>query len=390
MQIYINGEEIDLYDNEKVAITLQINDLGELDKANTSYTNSFKIPRTATNTRVLENLGVPGNTSRVAYTLNNVTIIENSLPILVNGFAQITDTYPSYYQINVYGSEKTFFEKIKNITVQDCHPDYFIRWTSLMMADRAHAATHFCFPVAQYNSDTMHSGSLQSAGSVWSRTKVIYTSPVFYVRYLFESIFTHLGYQLVYPISNDNTFNKLVVPSQKGISHFNVQYGDLFNLKNCVTQVGASDFIKEIMYRWGLTIQVDEFNKKVSFSKLNNMLANGDAIHWTSKVVELKNEKYKLDGYAQNNLFTYQGDDEADENYPTAPANELRGSFELDIETLDGQKTVVSSQCQKPIWWGYRETNIDSKGCIFYYNYTLFVTIICLILPRTKQMMMTR
>lgn len=375
MQIFINGEEIDLYDNEKVAITLQINDLGELSRPNTSYTNSFKIPRTATNTRIFKNLGIVGNTSRVMYELNSVTILENSLPILSNGFAQITDSWPTYYQINIYGSEKTFFEKIKNVTVKDCFPSTVIHYTSSVIKTYAHATGVFCFPVAQYNGETTHSGSLQSSGAIWSRTKVEYTSPVFYASYLFQQIFTYLGYALENPIYADPAYIKLVVPSFKGVSSFNLNYGDMFDIKNCVTEVGADTFIKEIMYRFGLIIQVDEVNKKVKFSRMDTLLGVGSVKNWTDKVVDIKNEKYSISGYAQKNYMTYSGDDEIDENFPyESPANELTGSFGLDVYTYDDEKTVISSTAKKPTIWGSQETNEWSKGRIFFYNYTPMIS----------------
>jgi hypothetical protein len=369
MQIFLNGEELDLYKGEVVAITLQINDLGELDKANTSYTNSFKIPRSANNTRIMQNLGIPGNSSRIMYSLNNITILEDSLPILVNGFAKVTEVTPLYYSINVYGSEKTFFEKIKNVTVKDCFPTINISWTAGSLKSYANATLAFCFPVAQYNTDTIHSGSLQSAGAIFSKTKVIYTSPVFFAKYLFEQIFIHLGYTLDYPIANDNVFLKLVVPSQNGVSSFGLQYGDTFNIKNCVQDVGADVYIKEIMYRFGLIIQVDELNKRVSFTKMDNLLNAGTPKDWTDKMVEFKSEKYEINGYGQVNYMRYAEDDEADENFPyIAPDNELTGSFNLDVETYNAEQTVISSVAIKPKIWGQLESNDWSKGIIYFYN----------------------
>lgn len=369
MQIFLNGEELDLNVGEVVAVTLQINDLGELDKANTSYTNSFRLSRTANNTRIMQNLGIAGNSSRVMYSLNNITILEDSLPILVNGFAQVTEVTPQYYAINVYGSEKTFFEKIKNVTVKDCFPTTNISWTASSLKAYANSGVNFCFPVAQYNGDTIHSGSLQTAGAVFSRTKVIYTSPVFYAKYLFERIFIYLGYTLEYPIAFDNVFTKLAVPSFKGVSHFNLVYGDTFNIKNCVTEITADNYIKEIMYRFGLIIQVDELNKKVKFTKMDDLLNSGSIKDWTDKMVEFKSEKYEISGYAQKNSLVYSEDEETDIRFPLmAPANELTGNFVLDIETYDAEKTVITSEAVKPKYWGQQESNDWSKGVIYYYN----------------------
>lgn len=368
MQIFINGQEIDLYQGEKVAITLQINNLGELDKSNTSYTNSFKIPRTATNTRIFENLGIPGNTSRVMFNLNNVSIYEDSLPILVNGFGEITETTPTYYTLNVYGSEKSFFEKIKNVTVKDCFPDFNLSYTSSILANYIRAVGVFCFPLAQYNGNTIFTNSLTVAGASWTRTHVEQTTPVFYAKYLFDQIFVHLGYTVEYPMGAE--FINMVVPAQKGVSHFGLVYGQNFNIKNCVTEINAGQYIKEIMWRFGLIIQVDEVNKKVSFTKMDTLLSSGQILDWTDKLVEIKNEKYKLDGYAQKNIMTY-AEDEADDRFPLDVfEDELEGSFNLDIQTYDAEKEVITSEAIKPKMWGYQETNEWAKGFIWFWNYS--------------------
>ena len=368
MQIFLNGKELDLNVNERVAITMQINDLGDLSKANTSYTNKFKIPKTPNNVQVMKFLGVPGHLSRIPYVLNDVTVIEDSLVLLSNGYAEINDADDKSYNLNIYGSEKTFFEKLKLYMLKDVYPVTNVLWTAETLLPRANATSNYVFPVAQYNGNTIHSGSLQNINSVFTRTKVTQTSPHFYVKYLFESIFTYLGYSVSYPVQSDPIFQRLVIPSQKGVSHFGVQYGDTFNIQNCVSEVTCDVLIKEIMFRYGLIIKVNEFEKKVTFTKLDTLIKNGSILDWTDKFSRFKNEKYSISGYGQKNFFKYK-DDVAHENYPTIdPADSLLGSFEIDNQTLEPTKTIIDSSCIKPKMYRVVESNDWAKGRIFFWT----------------------
>jgi len=367
MQIFLNGQELDLNVGEKVAITLQLNDLGDLSKANTSYTNKFKIPKTPKNVQVMNFLGVPGQLSRVPYKLNNVTIIEDSLPLLINGFAELSDNDEKSYNMNVYGSEKTFFEKLKTHTLQDVYGQRNIVWTAESLVPYINGAgmNGITLPVAQYNANTTHSGSLQSLGTVFTRTLVTQTSPHFYVRFLFEKIFTHLGYTVTYPFIYDAVFNRLVIPSAKGVSHFQVGYGDTFNVQLCLPEVSCDVLVKELMYRYGLVIKVNEFDKKVTFTKLDTLLKSGPVLDWTDKFSGLKNEKYNIDGYGQTNYLRYK-EDVMDENYPTlGPADALMGLFKIDNETLNKEKTIIDSAFVKPPLCRVIESNDWAKGRIF-------------------------
>lgn len=366
MQIFLDGQELDLNPNERIALTFQISDIADLSKANTSYTNKFKIPKTEKNLRILHYLGVPGNLSRKPYILNNVTVLEDSILILGNGYCEISDANGKEYNINIYGSEKTFFEKLKNYTLKDIYPTTNIIWTAQNLLNYVNSSSNFCFPVAQYNGESFHSGSLQTSGTAYSRTKATSSTPVFFVRYIFESIFSFLGYTVTYPMQTNSIFSKLVLPAQKGVSHFGIQHGDTFNLKNCVHEVACEVLIKELMHRYGLILKVDEINKKVTFQRMDNLLRSSLIIDWTDKFSSFGNEKYFLDGYAQKNYFKYS-EDEADINMPELfPSDELIGSFNIQNETLDKEKTIIESAFKKPKMSRPIESNTNAKGRIFF------------------------
>lgn len=371
MQIFLNGLELDLIGNERVTITKQINDLADVSRAKTSYTNNFKILKTAKNVQIMNYLGVAGNQSQIQFRLNNVTLIEDSIVLLANGYAVIEPTEEKYYNLNLFGSEKTFFERLKNITLKEAYPVTNINWSASNLRTYITSNTNFCFPVMQYSDGTFHSGALQTSSSVFTRTPAITSTPMFFARFMFERIFSHLGYTVSYPIANDAIFNKLMFPPQKGVSHFGVMHGDTFNLQNCQREdVRCDEFVREIMWRFGMLIQVDEFDKKVTFTKIDELLKSAPIVDWTKNFSAFKSESYTFDNYAQKNYFKYS-EDVADETFPSIfPAEQLQGSFTIGNETLNPEYTVIESKAQKPKIWRYIETNDYAKGRIFFWNAT--------------------
>lgn len=218
MQLYINGKEITLTPDAKIALTLQLNNLGDISKPNTSFTNSFKIRKLAENVRAFEYLGIAGNSSRIQYKLNNATLLENNIPLLLNGYCEIRDTSAYEYDINIYGTEKSFFTRLKNLSLRDTYPNTFIGYTSQNLATYVNQLSNFTFPsVAQYNGESIHSGPNFQGSQRTSQTSTLHSTPHFFVKGLFDGIFSYLGYSVEYPMVADPVFRRLVIPAGRGL-----------------------------------------------------------------------------------------------------------------------------------------------------------------------------
>jgi len=373
MQIFLNGQELDLDPDARVAITLQVNDLADISKPNTSYTNRFNISKmSANNIKAFEYLGVPGSRTRIPYQMTNINVYEDSLPLIVNGYCAIEQVVPDSYSINIYGSEKTFFELLKSVTLKDIYPVTEIVWNGSTLLNYLNTTENFCFPVAQYNAQTTESGYLTAQAYI--RTYTTSTSPHFFVKYLFEKVFEHLGYTLEYPMTDETDFKNLVISSKKGVSHFGTQNGALFNIQQCMHDVACDVFVKEIMQRYGLVVKCDEFNKKITFIRMEDLLLNSPINDWSDKFDSLVNQKYTIGSYSQKNLYKYT-DDIADANFPTFTpdfyANILDGTFEIDNELLPAEGTIFESSFSKALYWGdvTLSNGYATQGRLFYTNY---------------------
>ena len=53
VEIIVNNESLDLLEGEVLALTISVNDIGDLSKTKGDYSNSFKVPATSRNLSIL-------------------------------------------------------------------------------------------------------------------------------------------------------------------------------------------------------------------------------------------------------------------------------------------------------------------------------------------------
>jgi len=71
-----------------------------------------------------------------------------------------------------------------------------------------------------------------------------------------------------------------------------------------------TDFVKEIMIRFGLTPFKDKYSNTIHFLTLTELLQNTNINNWSSKFNRKLSEKYTFGNYAKKNIFAYQYNDE--------------------------------------------------------------------------------
>jgi hypothetical protein len=102
----------------------------------------------------------------------------------------------------------------------------------------------------------------------------------------------------------------------------------------------VSDFIKEILIRFGLTPFKDKYTNKVRFLTLYELLQNQDIDNYSDKFINKTSEKYSFGGYAKRNNFKYKYNDDA--------SNHNNGYIEIENENLAEEKTIIQSLIYSP------------------------------------------
>lgn len=99
-----------------------------------------------------------------------------------------------------------------------------------------------------------------------------------------------------------------------------------------LSKISVKDFIKQIMHRYGLTLFYE--NRKATFLTISERI-NADAVDLNDYFVEVKNEKYAYNSYAQRNIFRHKYDDETDDFN--------NGIILINNQNLDFEKTIIES-----------------------------------------------
>jgi len=97
MILYINGVKAELAEGTVIAQTKQVNNLASIDTRQANFTNTFKLPKTATNTRIMEYMAIPGNTTLIPYNKILASLYaESGECFIYNGRAIVTDAGDTY------------------------------------------------------------------------------------------------------------------------------------------------------------------------------------------------------------------------------------------------------------------------------------------------------
>lgn len=116
----------------------------------------------------------------------------------------------------------------------------------------------------------------------------------------------------------------------------------------------VSDFVREIIIRFGLTPFKDKYSNTVKFLTLAELLQNTNVTDWTDKFSSKLSEKYTFGNYAKRNTFAYSyNDDELKHN---------NGSLSISDENLKEEITILNSQIYSP----ERLRNAFLGGCNTY------------------------
>jgi hypothetical protein len=110
-------------------------------------------------------------------------------------------------------------------------------------------------------------------------------------------------------ISNINYGTEIVDYSKvKSIKKYNTLQSFSEELK----EFKITDFVKEILNKFCLTMFTDSHSKNIHFKTIKERTETTNIIDWSDKFVDRKNETYIFDTYAQKNNFRYQYNDKED------------------------------------------------------------------------------
>jgi hypothetical protein len=208
MRLIINGFDIELEPDEKIARTLQVNDILTLSNRQSNYTNTFSIRRTDKNKKTFELLGVVGITNFLPYQKNECYLYTDDGDCIVyKGWAVIQST-DKEYKINIYDGNIDLYKAIENKNLGDLDLTEINHTKNLLTVVNSFTANlNYKYLIADYNGEMIYN---------INRINIDYLVPSVKVSYLWNKIFTTYGFTYSGSIFNTVNFTNLWLSYPKG------------------------------------------------------------------------------------------------------------------------------------------------------------------------------
>ena len=202
--ILLNGKKIDLY-NKPITRKLQIGDVGDIASRKSSYSYTVKIPRTANNVSILDQIGVQGNTSRKPFEFVSCDYILDSVYLVRNGLAVIKKTSKDI-ELNIIDGIRGLGDILGDKKI-----------ASLPLDDLNHILTTQNYVDSYANTSGYIYAIADFGKGAYSALKVETQAPSIYLHTIVERIFSANGLTLQGDFfTTNNDYLKEVIPPAKG------------------------------------------------------------------------------------------------------------------------------------------------------------------------------
>lgn len=340
--ILLNGKKIDLY-NKPITRKLQIGDVGDIASRKSSYSYTVKIPRTANNVSILDQIGVQGNTSRKPFEFVSCDYILDSVYLVRNGLAVIKKTSKDI-ELNIIDGIRGLGDILGDKKI-----------ASLPLDDLNHILTTQNYVDSYANTSGYIYAIADFGKGAYSALKVETQAPSIYLHTIVERIFSanELTLQGDFFTTN-NDYLKEVIPPAKGYAI--TQQETTLVPKGGFTSNTISDYQRS-----------DEWMSEiVPFDLSNNNLIDFE-IDANSNLKCLTNGVYTFSVDITYNLYsTYAG--------ISTKVNGFQSAFQgLDNPNSSGVNTMLITLNLKANDIVSFEASVYSEfeGDVYFLNYTL-------------------
>jgi hypothetical protein len=221
MRLIINGFDIELEPDEKIARTLQVNDILSLNNRQSNYTNTFSIRKTDKNKQAFEFLGIVGVITLLPYRFNEVYLYTDDGECIVYKGRAVVQSTDIDYKINIYDGNIDLYKEIENKSLGDLDLSEIDHSKTLSTVVASFTGNlNYKYIVADFNGKMIYNTN---------RINIDYLVPSAKVSYLWNKIFTEYGFTYSGTAFNTVdftnlwlTYPKFAVITQTFVEIFNV------------------------------------------------------------------------------------------------------------------------------------------------------------------------
>lgn len=208
-ELYINGKLIHLSDATRIGVTFQANNIGELQKRQGTFTNTFKVPIADSNLSELDWLHLMNSNTDLPYRRNTATYIEDGIEIVSEGEAIIKRSTvhggSAYVEIDVVSGNVDLFRAIGSKIVGDYYTEEEIfEWNLENVFNSRDLSRYYTFPFIDWRTDIDTFFSTSTAD-------VRYLLPACYIPELFSRIEADSGYTFTGAYLESEAHNNMII-----------------------------------------------------------------------------------------------------------------------------------------------------------------------------------
>lgn len=226
-RLFINEIEVELNPNERIARTLQVNDLARLDTRQTNLTKNIKVPRTPKNTLLLDYLGVMGNNSNFPYQRNKAKYFVGNECLIFNGWVTCVDTNATEYELVIYDGNIDFYKAIENTKLSDVgisDLNHLKNISAVTSTYSSNSTLPYKYIVADYNGNNTYDDV---------KINIDYQLPSANVKFIWDKIFDYVNFTYSGNIFSNVEFTNLwmtfpkPVPSKEPVTTDQTEQGSV-------------------------------------------------------------------------------------------------------------------------------------------------------------------
>lgn len=199
--------------------TRQVADIGDVSTSNSDHTNTFQIIKDQNSIEAFKGLSLVGSLSLVPYTKIDSQLVADSIPIVNEGWTQITEATKSHFKISIINGNIDFWKAIEGVTLADIDLSLADHIKNREGVKDSWMNDYYKYIVGQYTNFNYGPADAYN-------TDVL--NPAISEKYIFDQIFAYIGmtYQMT-PIID----SWLVVPkeNESDTTPATVMYLEIYN-----------------------------------------------------------------------------------------------------------------------------------------------------------------